>query len=89
MKLLDPDNVRSLMLRSLDAEHSGPPSWHDNRTLPHVPETDSDFHQDATTVVVDQSDVNKLLALDIEELMQHTFRVQRQRQKASYVRAQD
>lgn len=85
MKLLDLKNVRSLMLRNLDVCRKGPPTLNDDQRLPRVPETDSDLHC-GTAEVANSSDVNKLLALDIEELVRHTYRVQRERRTAGYVR---
>lgn len=85
MKLLDLDNVRSLMIRNLDVSRKDPPTLNDDHVLPHVPETDGDPHY-GTHGVADRSDVNRLLALDIEELVRHTYRVQRERRTAAYVR---
>ena len=55
-----------------------------DEALLHVPETDSDPNC-GIAGVADPSDVNKLLALDIEELVRHTYRVQRERRTAAYV----
>lgn len=88
MKLLDLDNVRSLLLRSVCRK--GPPSRNNHRNAPHVPDTDPDLdHADAAATAaaaMDPSGVNRLLALDIEELVRHTSRLQRKRHAASHVR---
>lgn len=83
MKLLNSEKIRTLILGQkvellpspssrLRLERNGPES--------------SDVHNAATNstlhvgeVVADPSKVRQLLALDIEELMRHTFRVQRER----------
>lgn len=85
MKLLDLDNVRSLVLRNLDVCRKGPSTMNDDQAFPRVPETDSDPNY-VTEGVAGPSDVNKLLALDVEELVRHTCRVQRERRAAAYVR---
>lgn len=75
MKLLDLDNVRSLMLRNLDVCRKDSTTLHGGQASPRVPETDSDWQQ----APADPPDVTRLLALDIEGLLQHTHRVQRKR----------
>lgn len=85
MKLLDLDNVRNLMLRNLHVCRKAPSTLNDDHALPHVPETDSSPYY-GSTVEADPSDVNKLLALDIEELVRHTYRVQRERSAGAHVR---
>lgn len=81
LKLLDLDNVRRLMLRNLDACRKGPSLLNDSQALPNVPETDSDPHY-GTAGAANSSDVNRLLALDIEELVRHV----RERRTATHVR---
>jgi len=80
MKLLDLENVRRLMLRNLDVCRKDSPPLRGGQASPRVPETDRERHQAPT----DPSHVTRLLALDIEELLQHTSRVQRKR-RASHV----
>lgn len=85
MKLLDLDNVRSLMLRNLDVCRKVPSTLQDAQLLSHVPQTDSGPFC-GSVGGADPSDVNQLLALDIEELVRHTYRVQRERRAATHVR---
>lgn len=85
MKLLDLENVRSLLLRSVCRK--GPPSRNGNQNVPHAPETNGLEHS-AAAVAMDPSGVNSLLALDVEELVRHTSRLQRERHTSSYVRYQ-
>ena len=81
MKLLDLENVRSLILRNLDVCRKEPPTLHGGQASPRVPETDIEGHY----THADASDVSRLLNLDIEELLQHTYRVQRKRHATSNV----
>ena len=84
-KLLDLDNVRSLMLRNLDMCRKTPSALNDGQALLQGPETDSGSYYPSAGAA-DPSDVNKLLALDIEELVRHTYRVQRERRAVAHVR---
>lgn len=85
MKLLDLDSVRSLMLRNLDVCRKRRPTLSGSQVLTHVPEIDSDPYYGAAGVA-DPSDVNRLLALDVEELVQHTYRLHRERRADAPVR---
>ncbi len=72
MKLLGLENVRSLMLRNLGVSRKDSAMLRGGQASSRVPETDSDWHH----APADPSDVTRLLALDVEELLQHTYRVQ-------------
>lgn len=88
-KLLDSENVRTLMLRNNQA-CPNMAKWHDQIRIP----AGGDFSSTGPPSekgrvkadVVDPSEVSMLLELDTEELMRHTFRVQRERYENSSVR---
>lgn len=85
MKLLDIENVRSLLLRNV--RRKGPSSRNNHQSVPHVPETNDDLDRTAVaSVAMSPPGVNRLLALDIEELVRHTSRLQREHHMASCVR---
>lgn len=85
MKLLDIENVRSLLLRNV--RRKGPLSRNDHESTSPVPETNDDLDRTAAAAAtMGQPGVNRLLALDIEELVRHTSRLQRERHMASCVR---
>lgn len=83
MKLLDSAKIRTLILRK-NVEIL--PTSSSRRPLEQGGAESNDAHnavansaRKAGDVVIDPSEVRRLLALDIEELMRHTFRVQRER----------
>lgn len=96
-KLLDPENMRSLMLRSFEACPPRP-SRRDQALAAVVPGSEHgdpriviDGRRSAPSVLTknsanntirrqpDDDDVQRLLALDINELVRHTSKVQRER----------
>lgn len=88
MKLLHPENVRVLVLRQPGANSR--PSLRDQMQC--APENGNDLYNAVpyakvsnNLAAVDPCEVKRLLALDIEELMRHTFRVQRQRHTGPHV----
>lgn len=92
MKLLNSEKIRTLILGQKVELLPSPSSR--IRLERNGPES-SDVHNAVTNstlnvgAVADPSKVRQLLALDIEELMRHTFRVQRERSNNPTVRMLD
>lgn len=84
MKLLDPENVRSLMHRTAGVQWKQQSILQDGQPPYRVSTADSEPHHGAAAAA--SFDLHRLLALDINELMNHVHRVQRERRTASNVR---